>query len=469
MTQRIAQFVADMQLQDIPANVVEAATVLFKDTLAVAWAGTGAPGVTAARALALANGGNPESRLWSTGEMLPATEVAFANAAAAAALDYDSVHQGSILHADATVIPAAFALAERRGASGAEFLAASIAGIELAHRLSIATPRQSGWFQSSTLGVFGAAAAAARLLGLDAARTGHALGIALSMSAGTKQAIVERTLTKRLQTAFASRAGVQAALLASQGVTGPERWLDGPYGWFTVYEGGSVDAVTDGLGERFVSIDTGIKKFPCCLCSHAAIEATLALVRDLALRPEDIVSMRVTISPYMHRIVGAPYEPDADAQVAAQFSIQYAVACAALRHQFTLAELDTTLACDPSLRKRAQSVTVDVEKSWPGQTAPAEVSLETRTHGIVSRRVDELPGTRANPLTRAELDRKFHDCVGRGALPLTVERIDALGGRCDAIAHCADVRTLLAPLFVATPVIVETGVRADATVPGLAD
>ena len=443
MSAQVAEFVHALKLDAVPAASVEAAITLVNDTLAVAWAGTTAPGIVAARELAIAQGGREDARLWASGVRLPVSEAAFANAAAAAALDYDSVHQGSILHADAVVLPAALAVAEMTGASGRDLLAAHIAGIEIAHRLSMATPRRSGWFMSSTAGVFGAAAAAAKLLGLDVARTGHALGIALSMSGGTKAAIVERTLTKRLQTAFVARAGVQAALLASRGVTGPSQWLTGPYGWFAVYEAGSEAAVTDGLGERFVFAGTGIKKFPCCLCSHAAIDATLALVRDHALAPEDIDSMAVTISPYMAKIVGAPYAPARDPQVTAQFSVQYAVATAASKRRFTLAEIEEDVCLEPSLVARAQGIPVDTDPDWPGETAPARVTLRTRGHAPLTKRVDALPGTAANPMSAAELEGKFADCLTRGAAPLSREQAAATIRRCRSLPSMPDARTLL--------------------------
>lgn len=439
MTSSIARFVSEIRVEDLDPEVIAAAIAFFTDTLGVGWAGTDAPGITGARTLALNQGGRAESQVWGSGERLPALEAAFVNAAAAAALDYDTVHQGSIMHADATVMPAALALAERERLPGSEFLAGYIAGIEIAHRLSMATPRMSGWFNSSALGVFGAAAAGARLLRLDGRRTTHALGIALSSAAGTKQAIVERTLTKRLQTAFACRAGLQAALLAAHGVTGPAGWLDGPYGWLQLYEAGSVDAVHDGLGERFVFVATGIKKYPCCLCSHAAIEATLQIVGRHAILPADVQSSRVVISPYMHRIVGARYAPGDDAQVAAQFSIQYAVASATRYRRFTLAELDPALTGDPALGAQARAVDVGTDDTWPGQTAPAAVTIVTRDHGALSARIDTLPGSPERPLTAGERRAKFDDCVGRGAAPLPADRARLLAERCAGVRSAPDM------------------------------
>jgi 2-methylcitrate dehydratase PrpD len=451
----IAQFVSDLQVDTLPKGIATAATQLMSDTIAVGWAGSAASGIDGLRRLSLEQSGRAESTLWGSGEKVPAPEAAFVNASAAAALDYDAVHAGSIMHADAIVLPAVLALAEARNINGKEALAAYIAGIETAHRISMATPRRSGWFHSSAAGIFGVAAGCARLLGFDASRTDHALGIALSMSGGTKQAIIERTLTKRLQTAFAARNGMQAALLAERDITGPVGWLDGQYGWFAQYEAGDVTALVRELGRRFVFADTGIKKYSCCLCSHAALDATFAIMQDELLAPSDIEAAEVTISPYAARIVGAPFEPGNDPQVSAQFSVQYAVACAALLGRFSLADIDPAKARDAAAMARARKVTVKVEESWPGHIVPSAVTLRTKAGGDFTKLVDVLPGSPENPLSRSDLIAKFTDCVSRGVQPIAeidvpafAQRINAL----DALSDIGELWPLRRPLTATSPV-----------------
>lgn len=410
---RLAEFVADFRVGD--ESLRHAACRLVLDTVAVALPGAAAPGVAPLGELAVSQGGAGESRLWHRNARLPAAEAAFVNGAAAAALDFDSVHAGSILHADAVVVPAAWAIAERMHRSGAEFLDAYIAGAEVAHRLSLATPRQAGWFGSATIGVFGAAAAAARLLGLDADGIHHAMGIALSLSGGTKQAIVERTLTKRLQSAFAARSGIHAAFAAAAGVTGPTKWLTGEYGWFRMFETGDPDIAIDGLGFRFHLPGTGIKKFPSCLCNHVVIDAALTLMAEHGLAAEDVRGINVTISPYMQRIVGGGFDPSGDAQVAGQFSVQYAAACAVYRGGMGLAEIEPARVTDNDFAGHVGSVAVAVEPSWPGHVSPGRVTLAT-SRGPVSRLVEQIPGSAERPLSDAELSAKALDCLSAAGL-----------------------------------------------------
>ncbi len=429
---QIAGFVADLSIGD--EDLRHTAHRLVLDTVAVALPGAAAPGVAPLGDLAVQQAGIAEASLWSARIKVPAAEAAFVNGAAAAALDFDTVHAGSILHADAVVVPAAWAVAERMGSSGKAFIDAYIAGVEIMHRLSLATPRQGGWFGSSSIGVFGAAAAAAKLLGLDAAGIHHAMGIALSLAGGTKQAIVERTLTKRLQTAFAARSGVQAAIAAAAGVTGPEAWLTGEYGWFKLFEAGDPAKVLDGLGRHFHFTATGVKKFPSCLCNHVVIDAAMALMAEHRLVPEDVRGIDVTISPYMRRIVGTAFDPSGDAQVAGQFSVQYAAACAVYRGRMTLGEIEPDRVCDAAFGEKVRAVAVDIDNAWPGHVAPARVTLAT-AQGKVSRFVEQIPGSAERPLSDAELAAKALDCLAVAGYADTslIERLFAID-QCDDMA-----------------------------------
>jgi 2-methylcitrate dehydratase PrpD len=196
-----------------------------------------------------------------------------------------------------------------------------------------------------------------------------------------------------------------------------------------LYEGGSVDAVHDGLGERFVFVATGIKKYPCCLCSHAAIEATLEIVRRHALLPADVQTSRVVISPYMHRIVGAPFAPGDDGQVAAQFSIQYAVASATRYRRFTLGELDPALTGDPALGARRARWNRD-RRHVAGPDRAVAVTLMTRDHGA------ERPSTRCRALGAAADGRRAACEVRR----LRRAQRRAAGGSRAPAERCAGVR-----------------------------
>lgn len=411
VSQRIAAHVAGLDYGSLPASAVAASKKLMLDTLACAWAGRDAPGAPEAHGLVAADGGTPESTVWGYGGKLPAASTAFLNSLFGAALDYDAVNT---VHADVCVLPAALAVAERQRASGRDFLVAYALGADLASRLGGSiTGQHKGWFTTSIYGVFGATAAAAYLLKLDETAIAHAFGIALSQASGTQQANIEQALTKRLQSAFAARAGVFSAMLASRGVTAPREAFEGKFGLFQLYQEGNPLKVLDGLGQSYALEQTNLKKYPTCACSHAALDAAFSLIREYDLKPEDVSSIEVVHSPLMHRLVGAPFDPSRNPQVTAQFSVRYALASALMRRRVAIDDIQEAAVLDPAIRDITRRIDVVVDENNKSSRAPATVSMQTR-HGKLSRTMHEFPWSADAPPSDEELAGKVDACFGYG-------------------------------------------------------
>lgn len=437
----------------LPESATAAAARAALDTLAVSWAGTVAPGAVESRAYALDQGGKAEADVWGVGgPRLPAASAAFVNGVAAAALDYDSLNVPAVAHSDIVILPAVLAVGQARHVSGRELLAALTLGNDIVGKLARAATAHSGWFYTSIFGVFGAAAASARLLGLDEARTVDALGIALSLAGGVQQPMIERSLTKRLQSAFAAEAGVRAALLAERGISGPKGSLDGRFGVYGIYEKGDPAAVLDGLGTRFDNEVFTFKKFPTCACGHGPIQAALDLAAEHDITAEEIAAVRVVLTPYSHRLVGAPFDPGPDPQVTAQFSAQYQVAAALLRRRFGLEELEPAWVRDPRVAALAARVTVEIgEESGPDRLLPAEVTVTTARRGAFSRKITILPGSPEAPLSAAAFEEKFLDGVSRGVRPLGAAAADLLRRRVLDLPRLNDVADLFDGLYAEEP------------------
>jgi 2-methylcitrate dehydratase PrpD len=439
---RLAEWAAGLRYEDLPAPAVTAAKRLLLDTLAVAWAGSDAEGIAPLRAFALAQGGAGESRLWVHGERVPAPQAALVNGAMAAALDFDSVHDVATVHADIVMAPALLALAERGALNGKELITAYVAGDELLVRLGLGIKTHPGWFYTSVLGVFASAAASARALRLDADGILSAMGIALSRSAGTQQALVERALTKRLQSAFAARDGVEAALLAQCGIGAPSEVFEGRCGFEALYTSLDHAAVLAGLGHDYRFPSLTLKKYASCFCNHAAIEATLELVGRHRLAASDIAEASVRISPFMDKLVGSPFSPGGNPQVAAQFSVQYSIATILARGRYSLDDLEPSSVLDPAVGALARRVRVEVDPALPGKFAPATVTLKTRNAMRFEATANELPGTPAHPLSDEEIRVKARACFMRGARPLTAgqsERLVDTVGRLEKLSSLDDL------------------------------
>jgi 2-methylcitrate dehydratase PrpD len=440
LSEAIADFAVGTSYDDLPAPVVARAKDLVQDTLAVAWAGTESSGSDDMFAMVTEEGGRADATIWGFGARAPAAGAAFVNGCTSAALDYDSLHLTAMSHAAIVTLPVAFALAEREKLSGREFLAAFAVGYEVLCRLGLSTREFSGWFYTSMHGIFGGAVAGAKALRCDREGVVNALGAALSHCGGTQQAIIEKSLTKRMQSAFAARNAVFCAQLGRRGVVAPREAFDGKFGFYAKYEKGDASVVRDGLGARWELLETMTKKFPSCGCNHAAIEAALQLRDGRRIAVGDIEHMEASISPFMARLVSAPYNPTGNPQIAAQFSVQYSVASALARGRLGVREILPAAALDESVRALAHRVKVVVDES---RTDPAVMSavvrVRLRSGETVEREVVALPGTPENPMTSADVQAKFAECTSLGVSPLSATQASALSARIQSIEEVADM------------------------------
>src|SRR5688572_30125436 len=355
--------------------------------------------------------GRNESAVWSTGEKLSASGAAFVNSFCAGALDYDSLHPLGLVHPAICTVPAALAIGERVKASGREVLAAIAIADDLMCRMGLAHRSNRGWYFTALYGGIAASIVGARLLRLDAMGVESALGLAFIAASGTQIGIAERSLAKRLQTAQAAASGVRAALLAQLGYAGPSEIFDGKFGFYTMYEPGEGATLLRDLGTRYTNSEVIFKQYPNCGCSHAVLDGVIDLMVGQNIAPAQVQNVEVVISPYMHRLVGAPFDPAVNPDVVAQFSIQYAEAVAVLLRRFTLEELDPALVSDARICDLAKRVTVTVDPNNDGGVAPAEVQVTLLDGAVLRKVVTHLRGLSESPLAKDDLERKFVGCL----------------------------------------------------------
>lgn len=436
LTQRLARHAIETPYAAIPQGNLDAAKLLTLDTLAAAWAGADAPGCEDTRALLVAEGGREDASAWAYGGRLPAAAAAFINGMTAAAIEYDSIGLGVAVHSYIAVLPAALAVAEREHASGREFLAALVLGCDITHRFGAAAAYPNrGFHYTATMGCFGAAAAAARLLKLNVEQTQHALGLAFLQAAGTQQANIQPSLAKRMLGAFAARAGVYAALLAQRGITAPPDVIEGQFGFYKLYQAGDPSKLLYELGTRFDSDQASIKLYPSCGCNHTAIDATLMLVKQHDLKPDDVTAIEATITPYIQRIVGGEYDPSGDAQVAAQFNLKYSIACALVRRRLGLAEIQPDAARDPAIAAHMGKITLKIDETQTGTRGPVALGMQTRTHGEVACRIDDVAGSEGRPIPRDQAEQKFRECFVASKFALSDTRYAQLQARINSVQN----------------------------------
>lgn len=439
---KLARWASELRFEDLPAATVEAAKVRLLDMFAVAWAGADADGIEPLRSLLVDQGGRVDATVIAYGDKLPASAAALINGTMAGALDFDGLHERSGVHSDIAVIPAAMALAERHGADGRELITAIAAGEEILIRLGLSSGTGPGWFFSSVLGVFAAAVAAGRIMKLDPQTMNAALGVAFCHATGSQQNLVENALTKRLQGGLAAEAGVRAAEMAMAGIAGPLQSIEGKFGLATLFAPIDPAVVLAELGATWHMDELTLKKYPCCFCSHAGIEAALELAGRQGFRTADVAAIVATVPPFSERLVGEPFDAGTATQVSAQFSLPYAIACALERRRFDLDDIEPAQIRDAEVARLAGRVRVEAETGNPARFTPVRLVIEMHGGGRFETVTDRLPGTPKHPLDDDEMRDKVFGCFGRGARPLSGAASEALTERIMSLEKLSDVAAM---------------------------
>lgn len=422
----ISEFISGVRTEDVPHRAVASAKRALIDVFGCILAGASAPGVGEVVAQIREWGGSAQSTIAGCGVRAPAPLAALAHGAMAHARDFDDTHDIAGVHACASVVPAALSLAEAKDASGADFLVAVILGVDLACRLGLSLERYVGWHLTGVCGAFGAAAASARLLGLDAEGARNALGIVLSQAAGTLQSVVDGAHTKRLHTGLAAQAGVAAAQLAARGVTGPRDVFGGRFGFFHLYDGGgeragaarqsdgahaySHDALGRALGLRFEVENLSFKPYPCCRASHGVLDGLLDIMREEGVGAGEVECARAHVSPWIARLVDRPFRPGASGVVEGQFSLPYHMATALVRGEVSLEAFTEEGIADARVAGALPRMEVAVDPAIRHK-APVRVEVRLKDGRALSRTVHAVRGGPERPMRAADLEDKLRKCA----------------------------------------------------------
>jgi 2-methylcitrate dehydratase PrpD len=454
----IAHHLAALKFEDLPDTAVEAARLNLLDTVGVALAGADAPGCREVTRMVLDNYGSSQAHVWGTGRMATAAEAALANGVMAHALDFDDTHDGAVLHAGVSAVPAALAVADRLGGvSGRELIKAVAAGLDLTCRLGIASsvpPLGIGWMYTALYGVFGATATAGILLRLDAERMSHAFGIAYARAAGNTQCVPDGALTKRMQPGFSAQVGVLSAMMAAAGVTATTNTFDGKYGLGQVYLRGHLDReiLLQNLGIHFEHVNLSYKPYPSCRHTHTSIDVALRLAMEEDVDVRQIESISVLVTEDGHRNVCAPRENKIRPRsvVDAQFSIPFCVATALTRRDVFVGHFTQTALVDQDILRLASLVRTDVDpqmnEEFGRAVTPAAVKVVMKSGAVYAGRSDQPRGGSGNPMDFDALANKFRRCTQYAGEVLPGARTESLIAMFRALEDLRDVRQLTSQL-----------------------
>lgn len=438
--QRLASFASSLRIEQVPEEVRRAAELHVLDALGTGLAahGLGLAGYATAAVVEPGVSG-PATTIGLDGG-LPADDAAFANGTICHALDFDDTHSGAIAHVSVAVVPAALAVAEEQGASGAELLAAIVAGNEVVIRLGMVAGagfHARGFHPTAVCGVFGAAAAAARLRGLDGKATTNALGIAGSMASGLLEFLADGSATKRLHPGWAAHAGIFAARLAAHGATGPATVFEGRFGLYNAYLNRSdvdLEGALADLGQRWETPNIAFKPYPACHYIHASLDATRQLTSEESVDPDQIEEIVALTTEAGVSLVLEPlaskHKPRSEYE--AKFSLPYSVASLLLRGGVDVSTYTEQAIADPAVLDLAQRVRYEVEEfeTFP-KALPGGIRIITRDGRCREARLAYQRGGPDNPMSAQEVLEKFRtnasfalDAEAAGRLEATVIRLD---------------------------------------------
>jgi len=450
VTATMARWAAGLRFDDIPPEVLHQAKRFLLDSVGCAFGGFLQEDCGIALDVLAECAGTGECTVLASGEKADPVSATLANALMIRSMDYNDIYWRQDPVHPSDVIPAAMAACERQDLDARDLLLGVVLGHEFEMRLAEAAfpgIRERGWHHATLTAVV-SPIVAGRLLGLDTERIQHAIGIAASHNA-TFGAVTagELTMTKNSVDPMATQSGMTAALLAERGYTGPRHVIDGKEGLVhCLGPEWDLDVLTDGLGETWRIERCGMKAFPTEALTHAPISATLDIVRDNDLAPDEIESVLVRTTARAADILADPSKYDPQSKETADHSLPYVIAAVLVDRYVTPAQFSPERIADPVLRAQLGKVEVmpdpDVEAVFP-ELQQAVVRIRTKDGREFSEKLDHPKGDPRNPLSDHEIEAKFDALsdpvlseIARKRVKETVWMLDDFGSARNFMSLC---------------------------------
>jgi 2-methylcitrate dehydratase PrpD len=428
-TEELAAFICELEYKDLNDKVIGTIKNTLLDAIACGCYGSTTPWGKVIYEFVRELEGPKESLLWLTHFKGAATNIALALGTCIHAFDFDDYHKAK-LHPASVIVPAAITMAEREKKESKLFLTALIAGYETMIRVSLSVDpgasRLKGWHLTGTCGVFGAAAAAGKILGLNKEQMTWALGLAGTQASGLWAFNYDGAMSKRFHPGRASQSGIMAALLAKKGFTGPKHILDAEDGgfWAATTDKPRPQRLLQDLGVKYECEDTCIKPYACCGSNHASVDAVRNIVKDNGLKTEHIKEIAIFTSKVIKKQTGFDYLPETVLQ--AQMSLKYAVAASAVFGMILPEHMDQSHFSSPALRDLMNKVIIyideEMDRLYPEHFCSRIVITSTDGHQYECKIIDPL-GSSERPLAWKDVVEKAKALLQNS---MNIKQIDTL-------------------------------------------
>jgi 2-methylcitrate dehydratase PrpD len=450
-TRDLARFGSALKFEDLPQEVVERIKLSVLDSIGCCLFGATLPWTRKVAEMALAEGTQPAASLIGMGKKTSVSLAALVNGTGGHAFELDDIHKESIVHMGSLAMPVALAFAEeRKGVTGRDVITAMTAGYEIGARVGNAATMSlffRGFHPQGTSGAFSAAATAARMLGLDANRFQHALGI-VGSQAGGLMAAQEGAMVKRFHSGRAAQSGVYSARLAANDFTGITDVLEAPYGgYLTCYSNEPNPArLTAGLGSTWETLNVGYKPHASVTSIHTALDGLAEIMRENKLRAEDIARVETGLSPMTH--VHCAWEYKAQGVTAAQMNLYYGLAVIALDGMAFTEQYHERRLKDPKILDFVTRIGAYVDAEIEGMGAPfrhaARVKVQTKKGEAFQKLILHRRGSPEHPLAPDEIEYKFRHVVGACVSKASADNIVKLVASLQKLDDLSELIALIA-------------------------
>ena len=437
-TAELASYVLSTHLADLPEDVKREAHRALLNYVGCAVGGSREPAVDIALRALTPYAGKPSARILGRPERTDPLHASLMNGISSHVHDFDDTTPKNYIHPTSPVASALFAYACEHDVTGADFLLAFILGFEAESRVGNAvypSHYDVGWHITGTAGVFGAAAAVGKLLGLQQQNMVWALGLAATQAAGLREMF--GAMGKAFHPGRSAQNGYAAALLAREGFTGSNTGIEGPRG-FAAVQAAKYDLakVTNRLGTDFDLRENTYKPFPCGIVIHPTIDACIQISRSRTIKPQEIKAVRLQVAPL---VLDLCRKKDIQVGLEGKFSVFHAAAIGLVRGKAGLGEFSDETVNDPEVKAvREQRTTATADPSVAEDAVRVEVELTSGER--IQKNVDHAIGNLGRPMTDRELEEKFTDQAAR---VLPANQVRELIAMCWKLGELGDVRQLV--------------------------
>ncbi len=436
VTRALARHIVAAQADQLPNAVQAEAVRTFLNWMGCAVGAAGHEAVDIAIAALTPFAGKPQATILGRTERLDILNAALVNGISSHVFDFDDTHLKTVIHPAGPVASAILALAEYRPVSGADFINALVLGVDVECRIGNAVYPDHydvGWHITGSAGVFGAAAAAGKLLGLDEQRMVWALGLAATQPVGLREMF--GTMTKSFHPGRAAQNGLTAALLAAGGYTSSEQGIEAKRGWANVTSTHrDYEEITGELGQRYEILLNTYKPFACGIVIHPAIDGCIQLRTEHGLKAADVASVALKVHPLVLELTG---KKTPQTGLDGKFSVYHSAAIAIIHGRAGEHQYSDGAVRDPETIRLRDKVVAEVDPAMPA--AAVDITMTLTDGRVLHKHVANAIGSVERPMSDADLDAKFTDQVD-AVLPSAQGR--ALLAACRGLAGCADVASI---------------------------